>query len=217
MDKNLIVALERIRDASPRNTNSADAVSMASWTGAVAATALETHAARQNVSGREREPSCVACSGNGYYWTAAKNVTASPVVEWSPDNSQVKVKCPCGGAVAASAILTSIQPKAAPEVYLRPEVRTFANLMEAQVRENDHKRGWKNDTPKALWDRLREEATELLDALSFRDQLHPYAFSQNIGAEAADVANFAMMIADVCGALSATPSGEEDREDGHAG
>lgn len=82
----------------------------------------------------------------------------------------------------------------------RPEVRAFADLMEAQLKANDHKPGWKGDDPNALWSRLSDEALELTEEVgdSARDPIL-------VGKEAADVANFAMMIADVCGALS-TPT-----------
>lgn len=79
----------------------------------------------------------------------------------------------------------------------RPEVRAFADLMEAKLRENDHKPGWKRDHPADLMDRLKEELAELHDALFAGDL-------ELIGPEAADVANFAMMIADVYGLLPAT-------------
>lgn len=77
--------------------------------------------------------------------------------------------------------------------YLRPEVLAFARLMERQLRANDHKPGWKNDTPVALMRRLEEEAQELNGALGWSPV--------EVALEAADVANFAMMIADVCGCL----------------
>ncbi|MGC1304769.1 MAG: hypothetical protein WA840_20560 [Caulobacteraceae bacterium] len=94
----------------------------------------------------------------------------------------------------------------------RPEVVAFANLMERQLRANAHKPGWKSDRADALFVRLREEAEELRWAL-VSDQtydtsdrgarLTPEQHRMGrVGREAADVANFAMMIADVCGALS---------------
>jgi len=79
-------------------------------------------------------------------------------------------------------------------VELRSEVLAFACLMERQLRANDHKPGWKNDSPYALHHRLEQESKELW---------HAFAQGGDIGVEAADVANFGMMVADVCGALSA--------------
>ncbi|MGO1303645.1 MAG: hypothetical protein ACTMKV_02550 [Sphingomonas parapaucimobilis] len=81
-------------------------------------------------------------------------------------------------------------------ITLRPEVAAFAALMEQQLRANDHKGGWKNDTSFALWSRLLQEAIELNEARATRNP-----DSERIGREAADVANFAMMVADVMGAL----------------
>jgi hypothetical protein len=57
---------------------------------------------------------------------------------------------------------------------LRPEVRRFAELMEAKLRENDYKgkRGWRRDGVQALLYRLCEETAELVASFSAdkRDQ-----------------------------------------------
>lgn len=77
---------------------------------------------------------------------------------------------------------------------LRPEVLAFARLMEAKLRTHDHDRGrqgWKDDDPKALYDRLLDEVKELAFEL----------WNKGTADEAVDVANFAMMIADVVGGL----------------
>lgn len=83
----------------------------------------------------------------------------------------------------------------------RPEVAAFAILMEAKLRKNDHKGHWRNCRPSDLYRRMLEEIEEL------RVVLIEHAMSggreTDIGDEAADVANFAMMVADVCGALPA--------------
>jgi NTP pyrophosphatase (non-canonical NTP hydrolase) len=95
-------------------------------------------------------------------------------------------------------------------VGLRKEVMRFAVLMENVLRANDHKGGWSECDSKWLLERLREEVRELSEAVEER---LAYARSNarsiedapriwlNLGREAADVANFAMMIADVCGEL----------------
>lgn len=96
----------------------------------------------------------------------------------------------------------------------RPEVRAFADMMETKLRENDRKPGWKSDDPEDLLIRLGEEGAELRDAVSrWRSQinwgdlaLHLPACVWHAGQEAVDIANFAMMIADVCGALKALPA-----------
>lgn len=83
-------------------------------------------------------------------------------------------------------------------VKLRPELLRFAEEMEKRLRANDHKGGWEDDSDDSLLARLREETNELADALAklpgrSGDQLM-------VTLEAADVANFAMMIADQFGA-----------------
>lgn len=75
-----------------------------------------------------------------------------------------------------------------------PIVLQFAAMMEAKLDRNRHKgnrEGWLRDTPVALLVRLYEETCELRDAIA---EGHTAAF---VAEEAADVANFAMMLADV--------------------
>lgn len=93
----------------------------------------------------------------------------------------------------------------------RPEVQAFADLMEARLRANDHKPGWKGDDPWSLMDRLFQEARKLGSELLPHPGVKLAVRRARIGAEAADVANFAMMIADVRGALPPSQSKEADR------
>ncbi len=85
---------------------------------------------------------------------------------------------------------------------LRPEVAAFAQAMERKLRENDHKGGWKDEDVWALFTRLRKDETaELVSAVySYQHDGSPGCVLD----EAADVANFCLMIADVCGALEPT-------------
>lgn len=96
--------------------------------------------------------------------------------------------------------------------YCRSEVLAFALLMERELRANDHKSGWKDDTPRSLAARVLEEADELAQVVAERvglsDQFRGINTEQ-VSEEAADVANMAMMVADVCGALSPLPSPPE--------
>ncbi len=82
----------------------------------------------------------------------------------------------------------------------RTEVQLFADAMEAKLKANDHKGGWKGCVPSWLLRRLAVEVRELTDAVKRRKEGWPPG---KIRGEAADVANFAMMIADVCGDLPA--------------
>jgi hypothetical protein len=88
----------------------------------------------------------------------------------------------------------------------RPEVRAFADLMEAQLRANDHKPGWRGDQDWELHYRLREEVSELGEQLAPGSRTDLASWRSRVGSEAADVGNFAMMIADVCGALTTSGS-----------
>lgn len=73
---------------------------------------------------------------------------------------------------------------------LRSETAWFAEAMEIQLCANDHKTGWSRMSLKTLLHRLRQETAELERAIEMNAPAHV------IIAEAADVANFAMMIAD---------------------
>ncbi|WP_217647716.1 hypothetical protein [Alicyclobacillus macrosporangiidus] len=74
---------------------------------------------------------------------------------------------------------------------MRPEIAWFAEQMSGKLDENAHKGGWNRCDPWWLLGRLREEAAELQAAM-----MNPGA-PEVIIREAADVANFAMMIADL--------------------
>ena len=86
-----------------------------------------------------------------------------------------------------------------------PVVTAFAAEMENKLAENRHKgdrEGWLKDTPEALLERLDEEVTELKEAVRLMKTLPPSEVTKmRVTQEAADVGNFAMMVADVCGGL----------------
>ena len=71
---------------------------------------------------------------------------------------------------------------------MRPQLAWFANEMERQLEANDHKTGWKDFHLKQLLRRLKQEVGELERAIE--------KGKPDVVEEAADVANFAMMIAD---------------------
>ena len=73
----------------------------------------------------------------------------------------------------------------------RKAVRDFAKEMEKRLLDNDYKGGWDDCTPAWLLKRLGEEMKELRRAVRAKEP------TEQISEEAADVANFAMMVADV--------------------
>lgn len=73
---------------------------------------------------------------------------------------------------------------------MREEVVQFAQRMEEKLADNDHKPGWKHCSREELFTSLLLEVDELEDALFD---------GGNVIDEAVDVANFAMMIADITG------------------
>jgi NTP pyrophosphatase (non-canonical NTP hydrolase) len=85
-----------------------------------------------------------------------------------------------------------------------PYVLAFAKRMEAKLEKNRHKgdrSGWLLDEADELLERLREELCELDDAMveavvRMHEPLNARWIAENVANEAADVANFAMMLAD---------------------
>lgn len=87
---------------------------------------------------------------------------------------------------------------------VRPEVATFALVMERKLAANDAKKGrqgWKGHDPRALLRRVAEETSEVLDALNARDFGRLAVDDEAILDECADVANMVMMVADAAGVL----------------
>lgn len=72
-------------------------------------------------------------------------------------------------------------------------VLAFADRMEAKLAKNRRKGnrdGWINDDPWALWRRIGDEHMQLIRAMENRET------AEAIADEAADCANFCMMLAD---------------------
>ncbi len=78
---------------------------------------------------------------------------------------------------------------------LSPEVQWFAETMEEQLEINCHKPGWEKCTFAYLLRRLLEEVGELVDDY-LEGEVDAVRKQRNVLEECADIANFAMMIAD---------------------
>ena len=130
-------------------------------------------------------------------------------------------------------------------IRLRLQVSAFAQMMERKLRKNDDKGGWRNASKSFLLRRLLEETVELAELFRldegtitliriaaervsrFAPQLCSGVTMEQISNEAADVANFAMMLVDVCGgfderaqekeATHAAGRGEDRAQDAAAG
>ena len=92
--------------------------------------------------------------------------------------------------------IEDIEARVAELEYPRQEVRSFARLMEDRLKANDHKGGWQDMSEFDLFARVEDEVLELDEVL--RSIGLPRVC---IPPEAADVANFCMMIVDVVGGL----------------
>lgn len=82
---------------------------------------------------------------------------------------------------------------------VRPEVWAMALMMEAQLKRNDHRGGWKDMRPGELHERIHFNQ---LDLAAHRVATDKKAY----GRTCADIANFAMMLADNAQALALLPS-----------
>ena len=108
----------------------------------------------------------------------------------------------------------------------RPEVRAFADLMEKMLASKDAAYGgnsWKKDLPEELSPEITHRAYEL-DGLcdeirSSRGISDPFGITDGGATDEAieivtHIANYCMMIADVCGALPQPPAQSEGGADG---
>ena len=77
------------------------------------------------------------------------------------------------------------------DIIPRSSVQWFAKHMEIELKENDHKPGWDSEPLDFLVMRLEDEVYELKQSVFDDDRTN-----EDIISEAADVANFAMMIAE---------------------
>jgi len=76
------------------------------------------------------------------------------------------------------------------------KARKFASLMSAQLYRNKKKGGWSQLTPEHMLYRIRQELKELEGEVNWREECGSESSDLFIAMEAADVANFAMMIVD---------------------
>jgi len=81
---------------------------------------------------------------------------------------------------------------------IRPEVIWFAQQMEIKLKANDHKGGWQQEDIKWLLQRLRQETDELELWIEQFNETPSKTVAEKVILKSADVANFAMMIADIC-------------------
>jgi len=88
---------------------------------------------------------------------------------------------------------------------IRDEVVWFARAMEAKLKANDHKHHWHGAEMNYLSVRLTQERKELSAAIASRDP-------ERILNEAADIANFCMMIADNARRAAAPSAGRGEGE-----
>lgn len=93
---------------------------------------------------------------------------------------------------------------------VRPAVDWFAKKMETKLALNDHKGGWKDCEVDWLIKRLQQETNELIERWNTRQwSMQGRSAGENVPlidvddeaiiSECADIANFAMMIADKFG------------------
>jgi hypothetical protein len=102
---------------------------------------------------------------------------------------------------------------------VRPVLMWFASQMERKLRENDHKGGWSACTMRYLLLRMKNESAELAGAIrrarqrAVNDDYWNVDDVRTIIREAADVANFAMIVADNARAASGMPDSRFEESD----
>ncbi|MCM3141688.1 hypothetical protein [Brevibacillus sp. MER 51] len=121
--------------------------------------------------------------GYADYWEKGKFVVWGPI----DDELRYRVLNGEGTATDAERLLKELEGG----IHPREQVRWFAGQMEAKLQENDHKGGWEKCQFPFLYRRLIEEVQEL--RVTYDDQSKSL---EDMIRESADVANFAMMIAD---------------------
>ena len=99
------------------------------------------------------------------------------------------------------------------KLYEGSKVAQFAAVMREKLNLRRGKGGWNHYTPQQLFDLLEAEVVELkaavrsyVGAAAFPDAARREA--RALAFEAADVANYAMMLADVCGGLDSVGQDE---------
>jgi len=85
---------------------------------------------------------------------------------------------------------------------LRPEVKAFAEAMEAKLRKHDKDRGdsWRDNSTIELYGRLKQEINEFVTAVFTPTEPD---HEKRVLDEGADAANFILFLVDVCGGLKA--------------
>jgi len=130
--------------------------------------------------------------------------------DWATELASTLIPCALGAATLdwvdrVAMVLRRVvaQPPIAPTVI--PQVLALAQAMQFKLDKNAHKGGWQiyDDNGVRIWDRsmlafLKDKLIEEIDEL-FTEV--PDGDKEAIRYEAADVANLAMMIADVCRAF----------------
>lgn len=80
---------------------------------------------------------------------------------------------------------------------IRKSVLEFAIAMEATLKENDYKGGWKDMAPEELFELLTQEYEELIQAMfKVSKKTDGRIKNRNIVKECIDLSNFSMMIAE---------------------
>ncbi|KXI78643.1 hypothetical protein ACS52_11525 [Bacillus cereus] len=79
---------------------------------------------------------------------------------------------------------------------IRTEVSWFAEHMESKLQENEHKTGWTDCSVEFLSSQIRKNLNEL-DSMFAELPANYSVFSTNVIRQCSDIANYAMMIADI--------------------
>lgn len=173
---------------------------------------IATYWGKGDYSGKVAEEALTAINkalgGNGMYNSLEKEMANKHLSE--ENAKDLKNDCPrCKFLHQDIETLVELNKKLAnatvKKMDVRQEVKLFAEAMEKVLRENDDKSGWKECSPAWLLIMLEDEAKEIRELISYhrhtREAISQQERIRLISKECCDVANFAMMLADVYGAL----------------
>ena len=147
---------------------------------------------------------CRHCGNTGIAWDTGKPCVcpagkALPLIEQGKTVEAQRIIL--DSLVAAQQTAQANEPRAI--------IRHFAAAMERKLAANDDKSSWQNTGWMKYYRALMDELCELLEAIRALEDGSRWGMEESplrddVLHEAADCANYLMMIADVCGALPET-------------
>jgi hypothetical protein len=139
-------------------------------------------------------------------------IPAARILDFAGMKVYVSPLLPDGVIITSRKELAERLARPSREEEMREPVRWFAGEMEKKLKANDHKGGWSSLWFDDLWELLGQELDELENAIAESDADDPVT-NEELISECADIANFAMMIADNSRAARAQGGARDEGEE----